>query len=77
MASHKPTKQDSQVEIIKGKEMQTGLVIHIPHVSAIILQEYGQGILLSEKELQEEIIWSMDAYCDELLGAGFGVPVKP
>jgi len=55
--------------------MKIGLVIHLPHVSTIIPGEYLESIILSERELEQEIIWATDAYCDELFNINFGVRV--
>jgi len=42
------------------------VVIHIPHASTLIPSEYRQSILLSDCELQKEIISMTDAFCDQL-----------
>ena len=51
------------------------LVIHIPHASTHISDEFCNGILLSKEYLAEEILWSTDLYCDELFDVGFGVKI--
>ena len=51
------------------------LIIHVPHASTIISEEYYSDILLSNHELNEEIAWSTDLYCDEIFNIGSGVMV--
>ena len=51
---------------------KNSLVIHIPHASTFIGDEYLQSIILNERELVEEIAWSTDLFCDELFDIGFG-----
>jgi N-formylglutamate amidohydrolase len=55
--------------------MKCGLVIHVPHASKVIPEEYRKGFLLSDEELERETALSGDAYCDELFDAGFGTAV--
>ncbi|MCL2499095.1 MAG: N-formylglutamate amidohydrolase [Defluviitaleaceae bacterium] len=52
--------------------MKIGLIIHIPHASTLIPVEYKSGFLLSDDALAREVLWSVDAYCDELFDAGIG-----
>ena len=42
------------------------VVVHIPHASVFIPDEYRQSILLSDDELRKEIVSMTDAFCDEL-----------
>ena len=44
-------------------------MVHIPHASVDIPQQYRQAILLSEKQLWRETRRMTDSYCDELYGA--------
>ena len=56
--------------------MSAGLVVHVPHASIIIPEEYLEGFLISEERLKQEISWSTDAYTDELYDVGYGIYVK-
>ena len=51
------------------------VVFHIPHSSMVIPDEFLSGVVLSEKELRQELIRSTDMYCDELFDLGFGLSV--
>ena len=53
----------------------SAIVIHIPHASTVIPAEYLSGLIVDLDELDKEIIWSTDAYCDELFNPGFGTRV--
>ena len=55
--------------------MSGKLIIHIPHSSTSIPDEYMNGILLSEEELASELLWATDSFCDELFDAGFGTRI--
>jgi N-formylglutamate amidohydrolase len=55
--------------------MSAGLVIHVPHASTFIPPEYAKDYLLPPDELEYEVHWSADNYCDELFDAGFGTRV--
>lgn len=57
------------------------VVVHIPHASVYIPNEYRGTILLSNDELQREIITMTDAFCDQLydmpgVGARIIAPVS-
>jgi len=45
------------------------VVVHIPHASVIIPEQYKESILLNEKRLRREIRRMTDAFCDELYDA--------
>ena len=45
------------------------VVVHIPHASIEIPDEYRRSILLNEKSLRREILRMTDAFCDELYDA--------
>jgi len=49
-------------------EVISHVVLHIPHASTYIPDEYRRGILLTDGELQDELITMTDAFCDELYG---------
>ena len=55
--------------------MNSGLIIHIPHASTIIPEDFLCGLHLDREELAQEIIWATDAYCDELFDAGHGARI--
>ena len=55
---------------------KSAVVFHIPHSSTHIPDEYLIGIVMSEEELRQEVVWSTDMYCDELFDTGFGMTVK-
>jgi len=45
------------------------VVVHVPHGSIIIPEEYGESILLSKARLWYEMCRMTDAFCDELYEA--------
>ena len=45
------------------------VVVHIPHASMIIPEEYKKSILLDDQRLWRELCRMTDAFCDELYGA--------
>jgi len=55
--------------------MKCGLVVHVPHASLKIPDEYRSSLLLNDDELARELIQSTDAYCDELFETPLGVMV--
>ena len=56
--------------------MDTGfVVVHVPHASVFIPDEYRRSIILSDEDLRREVVTMTDAFCDELYG-GVGVQVK-
>ena len=50
------------------------VVVHVPHASVDIPEEYGSSIILSKARLWREIRRMTDAFCDELYDAS-GFPV--
>jgi len=45
------------------------VVVHVPHASVAITDEYRNTILLDEKQLYKEIRRMTDLFCDELYDA--------
>ena len=45
------------------------VVVHVPHASILVPEEYRRTILLGEKSFQREIRRMTDAFCDELYDA--------
>ena len=43
-----------------NKIKNTRLVIHIPHASTIIPEDFMCGLILDREELAQEIIWATD-----------------
>jgi len=41
-------------------------VVHVPHSSVCIPEEYRKSILLSDEDLRKELVFMTDAFCDEL-----------
>lgn len=46
--------------------MTSGLILHIPHSSVLIPQEWRDGILLNDDELQQEILRMTDMHTHDL-----------
>jgi len=42
------------------------VVVHVPHASLLIPEEYRKTMLLTEKDLDAELLTMTDAFCDEL-----------
>ncbi|MCL2371961.1 MAG: N-formylglutamate amidohydrolase [Defluviitaleaceae bacterium] len=51
------------------------VVVHIPHASTVIPEEYRRSIILGDEALQAEVVRMTDAFCDQLY-EGVGVRVQ-
>jgi N-formylglutamate deformylase len=65
-----PVKDDAQVEpfeIVRSRRSRTPLIAHVPHASAILPAHVRQeSILLSESDLQRELVRLTDWHTDQL-----------
>lgn len=52
------------------------VVVHIPHSSVFIPEDYRSTIVLDDETLSREIIAMTDAFCDELFGWDEEFPVR-
>jgi len=52
-----------------GRDRYGFVVVHIPHASLELPDDFRRGILLTESKLRREMIRMTDAFCDELYDA--------
>jgi N-formylglutamate deformylase len=52
------------------------MIFHIPHAATEIPAEYRASFLLTNEELQQEILRMTDHFTDELFGASVGEMIR-
>ena len=56
--------------------MTTGIVIHVPHASLLIPDDYRAGIMLNDADLDEHNKRNADLYSDELYASAIGTTLS-